>query len=224
MYCETDDVRAVTGYDLTTTDISDTHLYKIMQNATAELNSKINTEIRLELVEEVDSYRQNKVDSSNCTFYISKSWTWYFGDRNNSGTITIDDIKVWEYKNDFTREELTVSSIDETGQFIVSTAPASSSSLYVTYVYAPLSENGLSCHKMIKDALCYLSAAYAYGGIQIRDNVKIKLGDLSVMDMPAGFTEYKLKFEEVMRDINARAIQKGEGNVPTSDYAFELYR
>ena len=205
-YCTAADVRAIAN--LTSTDITDGDLETLIAYATAELNSQINGKIIEEIIEYIDDVRSNDIDGSNTTFYVSKSFLWYFGDMNNDGTVDTDDIVVYEYKSDDTREQMTVSSIDENGKFVVSQAPASTSYITATYCYTPLSEQ--QPHTLIKKACMELSASMAFTKIQARDWDKLSLGKLTVSRgrMERAFDLYYRRYTNTIREIMTRMLKK----------------
>ena len=175
-YCTASDVRAIAN--LTTSDITDGDLETLISYATTELNSQVNGKVIEEIISYIDNVRQNKINGSNTTFYVSKSYLWYFGDYNNDGTVDENDVIVYEYKNDNTKTQLTVSSIDEIGKFVVATPPASTSYITVTYAYCPISEQ--QPHTLIKKACMELAAAMAFTKIQARDWDRLSIGKLTI--------------------------------------------
>ena len=204
-------------------DISNTQFDGLIKRATKLVNKDINVDVRLWDVEYIDDYRQNKLDGSNTTFYIPQSWSWYFGDRNNSGTITIDDVEAWEYKSDSTREQLTVSTIDEKGKIVVSTAPAATSTaLKLNYVYSPVSENGLSCDMLIKLATAYMTASLASLKLEARDNWSVNLDRLKLKNTPKAYYTYKEQYYDVLERINYRARRIFQSEDMTSERALSL--
>jgi len=205
-YCTPSDVRLLAN--LSSVDISDADLETLIGYATAELNSEVNGRIIEEVIEYIDDVRENKIDGSNTTFYVSKSFLWYLGDYNNDGAVTVDDIVVYEYKNDDTKEQLTVTSIDEVGKFVVSTAPASTSYITATYSYCPISEQ--QPHALIKKACIELTAAMAFSKIHARDWDRLSIGKLSIsrarLERP--FDLYYRKYRNTLNIIRSRMLNK----------------
>ena len=150
-YCTTDDVYDLTS--ITSSDADSTKLAKIIEVATTNLNSNINVDVKDEWVNYISTEKENKIDSSNTTFYTQK---FPIGDYNNDGSISIADIKVYTINNEGTRTSYIVSSIDDAdiGKFTLSSAPTQNENLYITYVKAPLDEE--TPHSLIKLACVYL--------------------------------------------------------------------
>jgi len=130
-YCTVDEVRQVTN--ITSSDVSDTHLATIIQFACTQLNSDINIIEEEESIAYIDSTKENEIDGSNSTFYTKN---WPIGDINNSFKVTTSDVTVYQVDSDGNKTTLTTTQVDaETGQFKISTAPDASKLLYVTYVH-----------------------------------------------------------------------------------------
>jgi hypothetical protein len=203
-YCLPAHIRILTG--LSTTDITDNELDEIIKFAAMELNQEINSKIYLEIVSNIDNVRQNIMDGANKTFYVRKSFDWYLADLNNDGSVTIADIEVWEYKNDNTRSQMTVLSIDEVGKFILTVAPAQSSVLKVTYSYAPVSEQ--QPHALIKKACSELAAAYSYTKVSAESLNTISLGTLKVGTKASGFERMRSQYERTLVQLKTRISRR----------------
>ena len=171
-YASIDRVRLLGG--LSTTDISDGYLQEIIDYSIATVNADISTKVTLERVDYIDQYRENTIDGSNTTFYTQNSWKWALGDLDNDGCLDTGDIEAWEYKTDDTREQLTVSTINTNGEFTVSTAPAATSDVRITYTFQPVDLT----HPLVKDACAYLAASMSYTRISPADYNKVQIGRL----------------------------------------------
>jgi len=108
MICTYEDIN--TFSNITSDDISNTDVAKIIAGATKELNGLINIKVSREPIMHIDSTRENAVDSTNDTFYVQK-WEKSFADMNNDGIITPDDIKVYQVDSDGVETRLPVKTI-----------------------------------------------------------------------------------------------------------------
>lgn len=209
-YCSVDDVRLLS--DLTTDDVSDTSLTQIIDFAVYQINRDVCVEVLQEAVEHIDAYRENKINGTNATYYIPRSYTWYFGDRTNDGRVTIGDIEAWEYKSDDTRSQLTISSIDEIGKIVVSTAPVATSDVKLSYMYSPVSMSSPNQDPLIRLAAIYLSSAMAYSKVEARDLNKVKMGTLMVSKTPVGFDAYYSRYRDILRQLWYRIVEQTRGS------------
>ncbi|MFA5407011.1 MAG: hypothetical protein WC307_06665, partial [Candidatus Nanoarchaeia archaeon] len=144
----------------------------------------------------IDNYRSNTIDGSNTTFYINTSWSnTFLFDRDGDGSLTTSDIVVYAYNSSTdTRSTLTVSSISEEGKFVLSSAPASGLSLYVTYRYSRVSLTDPT----LKTACILLSNAFAYLKIGANEFDKITMAELKVAKTGKSFDYFNDKYEGVL--------------------------
>ena len=204
-YCSPDDVRLLAN--LSSTDVSDSTLYDIITFAMAQLNHEINSKIIEETIEEIDSTRENKIDGSNKTFYVKKSFNWYIGDLDDDGDVDTDDIEVYEYDSDGNRTQMTVSEIyPNEGKFVLSSAPSSGSTLKVTYTYAPVSES--DPHPLLRQACAYLAASLAYTRIETGYYEKLQLGKLTLQNMTSGFTKHFNQYQRILHYLKTRMLRR----------------
>jgi len=213
-YCTIDDVRASSG--LSTDDISDSDLLWIVQIATAQVNKDVN-KIRIEeLVEEIDSYRENEVNGTNTVYYVQNGYTWFLADLNNDGIVGTGDVHVYGYSNE-TRTELTVSSVDASrgmGKITLSSAPSGLDKMTITYAMSPVHYQD----PLLKQACLQLSTALAYTGIEAKDFSRISLGRLSVMRQPSiGYLTYLQRYRDTVHQIKTRIMGKSEGPETTRE-------
>lgn len=196
-----DDVRAITSYDITTSDLSDDELNTLIAYAIAEFNNDVGVRIIEEEVSYIDQYRKNEIDGSNKTFYVQSSFLWYLGDLNNDGNISTADVEVWVYDSaDDTRTKYTVSEIDEIGKVILSKAPPSTSTVKITYLRVPLPMSDA----LMKKAICELSAHYAYMGLDAREKKRVNIRGFSIARDPRAAKDYYNRYLETLARINAR--------------------
>ena len=174
--CTSTDLYLLTN--LTISDVSSTDATSIIEHATVELNRLINTKITRELVNYIDSTRENKIDSSNTTYYV-RNWKKYLADMDNDGDVDTDDIKVYQVDSNGDETELTVSSIThDEGKFVLSSAPTTGVRLYVSYEYAL--KDVSTPDNIVKLACTFLTASYCYGKLNIGRSPKTKFGNRSL--------------------------------------------
>jgi len=205
-YCLPSDVRVIAN--LTTEDISDADLATLIGYATTELNHMINAKVLEEKVRMIDSYRENKIDGTNTTYYVQKSFLWYLADMNNDGVVDVNDVIVYQYNpQEKTKTTLTVSSVaPNEGKIVLASAPPAGVVLKITYAYAPVSES--DPHPLIKKACAELAAALAFSKIETRDFKRVSLGKLTAVKMPTGFKHYYSRYEATLRELQARITEK----------------
>ena len=206
-YCSPDDVRTIAN--LTSDDITDSRLYDIITFAMAQINHEINSKIIEELVNEIDATRENKIDGSNATFYVQRSFNWYIGDMDDDGDVDTGDIIVYDYDSEGNRTEASISDIvPNEGKFVLATAPASGHILKVTYVYAPVSES--DPHPMLKQACAYLAASLSFTRIETGYYEKLQLGKLTLANMTSGFTQFYDLYRKVLHMLKSRMLRRTE--------------
>ena len=200
-YTTTNFIRSKTGYS--TTDISDTDLNNIISEATAEINSKINTKLTREKVEYIDVTRQNKIDGSNKTFYVKNSFNNYFGDTDDSGDVDTDDITVYIEDNENNLTEATVSSIDIDGLFTLSSIPSSATTvaIYVSYTYTFYNVN--TPDTLIQLLATYLAASYAVLSVEHGLPSSEKFGNITISysNTAGSYNKFISKYKELLGTV-----------------------
>jgi len=208
-YCTPDNVRTIAN--LTTSDISDSDLWDIIQFAQTSFNKEINAKIREEVVKYIGGdERQNKIDGSNKTYYVQKSYDWYVGDMNNDGEVDDDDVEVWDYDpvND-TKTLMGVESVDyRLGKIVLDSAPATGHTVRITYVYSPVDED--TPDEAVKQATAFLAAALAFTKTETTDYDKLQLGKLMVAKTPKGFKSYYEIYRNYIHLIKTRLLKRVE--------------
>lgn len=192
------------GTPLTESDVDATKLQVFINDATVELNKHINSFVIRERVLPIDSVRENLIDGSNRTYYVSKCKSGvYFGDTNNDGTVTVSDIAVFVVDGDDNETEVTVSSIDNDDMsFTLESAPASNTqAIYVTYTYSYFDVT--IPDKLIEMAARYLSAHYAFVDSENGLGGNVKIGNISVsgLDKKSNSISMLRRYEEILLRI-----------------------
>jgi len=187
--------------NITASDISNTDLDNLITDATAQLNSDINTRVVREYVEYLDSTRENDINGSNTTYYVKNWKDKYIGDMNDDGSVDENDIKVYLVASDGTETEATVSSVtSDEGKFVLSSAP-SSVKIYVTYEWC--FDDPSTPSKRIALACAFLTAAYCYAKINWGMSPEQAWGNTRFRrDMQSSNRWYQ-KYEAEISKINA---------------------
>ncbi len=205
--------------NITTGDIGDTDLANLITDATAQLNSDINTRVIRERVVSIDNTRENKIDGSNTIYYIQNWKGKYIGDLDNDGSIGTGDVIVYQVTSDGTETKLTVSAIDSgDGYITLSSAPSAGVSLYLTYEWC--FSDPATPSKNISLACAFLTAAYAYEKINRGMSPQQVYGNVRFMrDMRAG-NEYYQRYENMVAKINSEmGDSKEASDIPTGLYS-----
>jgi hypothetical protein len=192
------DVRKIAG--VTTSDFSDAQIQDFIVLAQKEVNSRILTRVVREPVIFIDSYRSNKIDGSNTTYFI-KNWEGnYLADTNYDNTITISDVNVVQYNaNTQVESAVTLSSINVPSCSFTVTSAVSNVSLFVDYGYVGL--DPVTPHPLLWNATTYLAASYLFIG---NDGFKITFGNVTIEPGKDGGKGKQLydKFLELMNQLN----------------------
>ena len=200
-YCTPEDIRNMTN--LTSSDLTDTQLFNLIQYCGNQLNHDINVYIEEEDLIWISNTKKNEVNGSNTTFYTRN---YPIGDSNNDMDVTIADIDVYSYDSDGTKTELTVSSITpNTGKFVLESAPDSGLiKVTVTYRYAPLSVS--DPHQLIKMACSLLTAAWAYTKINVGKAPRWRMGSTAIWRDMDSFKTYYNNYLKILTQINDRSL------------------
>lgn len=216
-YTTTDEIRHVTN--LTSGDISDTHLATIIQFACTQLNADINVWEEEESIGYINETKDNEVNSVNTTFYTRH---YPVGDSNNDFKVNTSDLTVYELDSEGTKTTLTVSSITPaTGQFVLSSAPSSDKRLYVTYSHCQRRVD--LPDTLIKMGAIMLSAALAYDKINLGKAMRFHMGSLTVFRHMTAGAEYYSKYTRILSLINDRSMADiRAGTDMPADLAYDL--
>lgn len=194
-------VKLVTG--LTSSDIGDTDLESLISSAQKEVLLQTNINITREPVKYLDETRENLIDGSNTTYYVSNWKGTYLSDRDFDLDVDVDDVKVYSVSSDGTESILTVSSITyDEGKIVLSSAP-NNVDLYITYTYNYF--NPITPNPLLKLATEYLVGAYAYMRIDSKNKKSVKFGNTSITNFNQGESTYYFlfnKYLDIIRQLN----------------------
>jgi len=168
---------------------------------------QINNNIIREKIEYIDETRKNEINGSNATFYV-KNWEGkYISDYNYDLTINTSDVSVISVDSSGTETELTVSSITyDDGKIILSSAP-SDVDLYITYAYSYFDPD--TPNPILKLAVEYLAASYAYMRINSSQKKQVKFGNVSITNGTGEDSAYFFmynKYMDIIRQLNDNLI------------------
>lgn len=209
-YTTATNVRALTN--LTVSDISDTDITSLIAFATQQLNHDINYYVIREKIEQIDNTRKNSIDGSNATFYV-KNWEGkYIGDFNDSGTVSKEDLTVYQIDSSSIETVLTISSVAHNeGKFVLSSAPSSGVILLITYCWSYVDES--TPGSLISLAATYLTSALAFEKINAGRSPNFAFGSSRfTRDMEAGNRFYR-RYREIVTQINERLILFKEAEI-----------
>lgn len=196
MWTEISTVRNITG--VTEDDYTDDQIASFIQLAQREVNSKVNTKVVREKVDYIDKVRENAINGTNTTFYLSKWKGNYLGDMDYDGDIDADDITVYQVDSDDIETELTVSSVNYSNMsFTLSSAPDSDVELYVTYTYCPI--NPVNPDPFLSQTVAYLASSYMVSG---EESGSIRLGSLALGESKQTlYDRYHSKYVDLMNQL-----------------------
>ena len=200
-YTTISDVRALSK--LTENDISDTDLTIVINNSSAEVNSKVNVRVIREKAEYLDEIRQNKVDGINDTFYVKNWKDRFISDANNDYVIDASDVTVYQIK-DNVETILTVSSIShDEGKVVLSSAPEDSSQVLLTYKYSSFDMS--TPDTLINLAATYLSIATGYLKKDAGVPTNVKFSSISISrKLSDSYGVYMDRYNLVLQELNSK--------------------
>ncbi len=188
-YCTVDDVRKLSG--LTSSEISDSDLFDLISFAQAQINSELNYTVHNEEIAWISNEKDNTIDGSNTTFYVKdvNDNGYYLGDMNNDGIVDENDVEVYSVDNEGNRTNYTVSSVDpELGQFVLTSAPSSNESVYVTYAVCPTNVN--EPDYLLRMATAQLASALAFTKIDAKKIQGFTIGKIKVTRQSQAFQTF----------------------------------
>ena len=199
-YCTEDDIRLMTN--VVSGDISDADVTSLIAEATTQVNQDINVQIEREFVSYIDNTRENKIDGSNTVYYV-RNWKGRFlADRDNSGTVTIADVKVYQVDGDGNETVLTVSAVDDDDcKITLSSAPSADKDLYIDYAYSLVREGTVD--PRVKLATVFLTAAYCYAKLNIGCSPSVAFGSTRITKDMESFSHYYQRYLDIIAQINS---------------------
>lgn len=200
-YCTYSDVNLLTN--IQSGDVANADITSLINFAIYQLNHDLNVKVIRERVEYLDSTRENDTDGSNTNFYI-RNWKGnYLADMDDDGDVDTSDVIVHLVSTDGTETTATVSSVDEDdGKITLSSAPTSDQEVYLTYSYSRVSENGGSCHPLVKLACVYLTAYLCYGKINLGKSPMVSFGNARLVRHMNSAKEYFQRYQAIVKQIN----------------------
>lgn len=209
-YCTIADIRNLSG--LTTTDISDSVLYDLLQFSMAQVNADLNVNIVREKVEFIDDVRENDIDGTNKTYYVQFWKDFYLGDLDNDGSVDTSDVEVIGVDADDVEHALTVSSIShDEGKIVLSSAPPSTYELYITYARSPIDES--TPNTLLKLAAAQLTAALSFTNLTAKNISKFRVGKIAVTQQSEGYEKLFLAYQNTLNRIRRYGAETGEGKI-----------
>jgi len=205
--CSINDVRAASG--LSTTDISDSDLYDLMDMASKETMSMVTVKVIREKVKYIDEVRQNKINGTNTEFYVQNWKGNYLSDFNYNGSIDTGDVTVYLVDSDNNETQATVSSIDISNcKITLSSAPSSDNEMYISYAYSNIDTD--TPDPLLSLACSYLAASYAFLRRSEGSGTNVKFGNVTIKeDSLSGYETFYNKY----LDMITRASQSVDGGV-----------
>ncbi len=200
-YTTTAAVRLMTN--LTTSDVSDADVTSLITEATVQLNSDVNVQVIREPISFIDNTRQNKINSSNTTYYVRNWHGKFIADRDDDGDVSITDVIVYQVAQDGTETKLTVSSIDDDDNNItLSSAPAPTVRLFITYSYSYVRQANGNVNPKVKLATTFLTAAYCYAKINWGRAPSSQFGSTRLSRHMNSYQKYKDRYDDEIKKIH----------------------
>jgi len=206
-YCTYVEVNDFTN--ISSSDIADADVTKIIAGATRELNGLINVRVVRERIGQIDNTRKNKIDGSNTTYYVRNWKGKYLADMDNDGDVDTDDLIVYQVDSDGNETTLTVDSIDQDDcSFTLDSAPSSGVTLYVTYEWCYRDVS--TPDNKVKQACIFLSAAYCYAKLNIGRAPTFVVGNKRIYRDMESFEKYYQMAMKLVDEINYEGMSKVE--------------
>ncbi|MHA2202185.1 MAG: hypothetical protein ACW991_00715 [Candidatus Hodarchaeales archaeon] len=203
------DVRALTGVPVSVA--SDEVIGGLLPFAAAQLNEDIQVKYKDVKVTSVDSYRENKIDGSNTTFFVSDDKK-PIGDYLSTGVISGGAVRAYVVRSggtdsSFQRVPIIVDSIldDEQGKFQLASAPLSSDQLFISWAHVPVELE--TPHPSVKVAICQLVAALAYTRVDAGKVSSFRVGKVRVMKQSEAFKKFMADYQATVTKILSEAVK-----------------
>jgi hypothetical protein len=218
-YTTPDEVRL--GNTLTTTDIDNTKLQRMIDRAQMRLNHDIGKLVKEEVVWYIDIFRMNMRDGANTEYWVQNSFPsithravgvnvpndsfCYLGDLDNDGNLSTTDAVYYEYDiSAKTKTSITITSLSEDGKIILERAPVGGSWGTITYRMFPISVTD----PMLKTACEELATALAYSMIDPDQMERLEIGDLKVWRPKNQYEKCMRRYNDIVTQINTRWLTK----------------
>lgn len=209
--CNVMDVRDTIS--LTTDDITDEKIMALIKRAQIQIAQEIYVYHEDELVEYINSEKDNTIDGSNQTYYVRFN---PIADRNQNGVVDENDVNFYKFDSEGTRTEMTVSSIVASrGKVTLSEAPTTDYTLRVTY--SSLAPNIRDDD--LKIACTFLTAALCYS--KCEPTILKHLDTLDILRMPDPYNRFMEMYRDTMKRIKSEIARKVED---TKKVTFEEIR
>lgn len=211
VFCNVMAVRDIIS--LTTDDITDEKVMVLIKRAQIKIAQEIYVYHEDELVEYINSEKDNEINGSNQTYYIR---FWPIADRNQNGVVDKNDVNFYKFDSEGTRTEMTISSVDASlGKITLSEAPTTSYTLRVTYSSIPPNIRDTD----LEDACTFLTAALCYS--KCEPTLLKHLDTLDVLRMPDPYNRFMEIYRDTMKRIKSEIARKVED---TKKVTFEEIR
>jgi len=201
-YCVYGDINLMSN--ITSSDVANEDITNLIAEATKQINSDINVEVIREPISPIDNTRENKINSSNKTYYV-RNWNGKFlADHNSDGEITKDDVIVYQVTSDGTETTPTITSVDDDDCSItLESAPSSGVRLYVTYSYSTVRQLVDNVDEKLKLACVFLATAYCYAKINIGRAPNVQFGTTRIARHMDSYNHYYERYLDLIRQINS---------------------
>jgi hypothetical protein len=214
-YCIPGDVRNITN--ISSSDLTDTEIYDVIQLATAELNSAINCRTYRERLWFIDNTRKNTIDGVNKTYYVKNFKGKFLADYNNDAIVDVNDLIVYAVDTIGNQTIVAVKSIDSTNcSFTLTTAVSSGYSLYVTYCWSYIAQE--IPNKLLKLACTLLTSAYCYAKINFGRAPNVSFGNLKIYRHMDAFDKFYKMYQNVVDKINSKQADYSDCIVTANQY------
>lgn len=197
-YCSVDDVKTGTSLG---SNLTDTQIANLIEFASSIVNSDVQIYHEDERIEYIQVDKDNEINGTNTTFY-----TKYYplGDSNDDFIVGTSDVTVYSVDSDGNRVSASVSSVNQSnGQFVLSTAPTTDKTWYVTYYSAPRRLSMYPPHSLIKQLAILQCAVWGHSKLNYGKATRFRTAALTVfrdMDSPKN---YRSQYIELLSKVNA---------------------
>lgn len=223
-YCSVNKVRLVSG--LESSDITDARIRDLRDEvATEELNQDINQKVEAEKISKISSEKENRVDGSNKTFYLSEvhESELQVGDFSGDGVVDENDLNVYFLDSDSNRvTDLNVVLEDkDIGKFTVERSNGDAledGELFVDYRVSPVDQDGYGGDftsegpdRLMETACAQLTASYSFVNIEASKLKDFSIGNVTINSQSEGARIMREQYEDTLERITqSQVIQAGQ--------------